>query len=66
MNALMWKNSFTERHLVFVDDLGITLIRPKTSGGEQCNGVMAESSHISATVILFLELQRKKQETAEQ
>lgn len=66
MNALMWKNSFTERHLVSVDDLGITLIRPVANAVEQCNGVMAEPSHISATVILFIELQRKRNKTANQ
>ncbi|KGN63503.1 probable phosphopantothenoylcysteine decarboxylase [Cucumis sativus] len=66
MNALMWNNSFTERHLVLVDDLGITLIRPVADGMERCNGVMAEPSHIYATVVLFMELQRKKNKTAHQ
>lgn len=64
MNALMWKNPFTEKHLSSVDDIGVTLIRPRLRDGEHCNGAMAEPGHISATVLLFLELQRKKQEAA--
>ncbi|XP_022933484.1 phosphopantothenoylcysteine decarboxylase-like [Cucurbita moschata] len=64
MSALMWNNSFTERHLVSVDDLGIALIRPKLSSGEQCNCAMAEPSLISSTVRLFLESRREQKETA--
>lgn len=63
MNALMWSNPFTEKHLVSVDDLGITLIRPNSSSGQPCNGAMAEPSMISATVLMFIESQRKKHET---
>ncbi|XP_022134699.1 probable phosphopantothenoylcysteine decarboxylase [Momordica charantia] len=59
MNALMWNNTFTERHLVSVDDLGITLIRPGSISGERCNGAMAEPTLISSTVRLFLESRRK-------
>ncbi|KAK9028832.1 hypothetical protein V6N11_025970 [Hibiscus sabdariffa] len=47
MNTLMWRNPFTKRHLMSVDELGVSLIPG--------NEAMAEPSQIYSTVILFLE-----------
>lgn len=58
MNTLMWKNPFTEKHLVSVDELGITMIRPvskRLACGDYGNGAMAEPSLINRTIRLFLE-----------
>ncbi|KAG7656864.1 Flavoprotein [Arabidopsis suecica] len=64
MNTLMWNNPFTERHLVLLDELGITLIPPikkKLACGDYGNGAMAEPSLIYSTVRLFWESQARKQ-----
>lgn len=56
MNTFMWKNPFTERHLMLIDDLGIILIPPVTKRlacGDYGNGAMAEPSLIFSTVRLF-------------
>ncbi|GAB4858859.1 Phosphopantothenoylcysteine decarboxylase [Ancistrocladus abbreviatus] len=58
MNTFMWNNPFTERHLVLIDELGITLIPPVTKRlacGDYGNGAMAEPSLIHSTVRLFLD-----------
>ncbi|CAI9780504.1 unnamed protein product [Fraxinus pennsylvanica] len=52
MNTLMWNNPFTERHLMTIDDLGISLIPPVTKRlacGDNGNGAMAEPSLIFST-----------------
>ncbi|EOA36423.1 hypothetical protein CARUB_v10010940mg [Capsella rubella] len=64
MNTLMWNNPFTERHLVLLDEIGITLIPPikkKLACGDYGNGAMAEPSLIYSTVRLFWESQAHKQ-----
>ncbi|XP_062116058.1 uncharacterized protein LOC133830149 [Humulus lupulus] len=58
MNTLMWTNPFTERHLMALDELGITLICPvskRLACGDIGNGAMAEPSLIYSTVRLFAE-----------
>ncbi|KAM7264773.1 hypothetical protein ACFE04_002456 [Oxalis oulophora] len=58
MNTFMWTNPFTERHLMTIDELGITLIPPvtkKLACGDYGNGAMAEPSLIYNTVRLFVE-----------
>lgn len=58
MNTFMWKNPFTERHLMSIDELGISLIPPvtkKLACGDYGNGAMAEPSLIYQTVRLFCE-----------
>ncbi|KAL5748261.1 hypothetical protein ACOSP7_025294 [Xanthoceras sorbifolium] len=58
MNTFMWTNPFTERHLMTIDELGITLIPPVTrrlACGDYGNGAMAEPSLIYSTVRLFFE-----------
>ncbi|KAK2648049.1 hypothetical protein Ddye_015538 [Dipteronia dyeriana] len=58
MNTFMWTNPFTERHLMTIDELGITLIPPVTKRlacGDYGNGAMAEPSLIYSTVRLFFE-----------
>ncbi|KAJ8452799.1 hypothetical protein Cgig2_014562 [Carnegiea gigantea] len=58
MNTFMWSNPFTEKHLVSIDELGITLIPPVTKRlacGDYGNGAMAEPSLIYKTIRLFLE-----------
>ncbi|KAL6973101.1 Phosphopantothenoylcysteine decarboxylase [Sarracenia purpurea var. burkii] len=58
MNTFMWNNPFTERHLVLIDELGISLIPPVTKRlacRDYGNGAMAEPSLIFSTVRLFLE-----------
>ncbi|XP_057970436.1 probable phosphopantothenoylcysteine decarboxylase [Malania oleifera] len=58
MNTFMWTNPFTERHLITVDELGISLIPPvskRLACGDYGNGAMAEPSLIYSTVRLFLE-----------
>ncbi|KAE9453698.1 hypothetical protein RHGRI_035006 [Rhododendron griersonianum] len=58
MNTFMWNNPFTERHLMLIDELGITLIPPvpkRLACGDYGNGAMAEPSLIFSTVRLFLE-----------
>ncbi|GFZ07873.1 HAL3-like protein A [Actinidia rufa] len=58
MNTFMWNNPFTERHLMLIDELGISLIPPATKRlacGDYGNGAMAEPSLVFSTVRLFLE-----------
>ncbi|KAL8226032.1 hypothetical protein R6Q57_018589 [Mikania cordata] len=58
MNTHMWMNPFTERHLMTVDELGITLIPPvskRLACGDYGTGAMAEPSLIHSTVRLFME-----------
>lgn len=58
MNTLMWNNPFTERHLMIIDELGISLIPPvskRLACGDYGNGAMAEPSLIFSTVRLFYE-----------
>ncbi|RDY02986.1 Phosphopantothenoylcysteine decarboxylase, partial [Mucuna pruriens] len=65
MNTFMWNNPFTERHLIAIDELGISLIPPVTKRlacGDYGNGAMAEPSTIYSTVRLFYE-SKAQQET---
>ncbi|KAI4318934.1 hypothetical protein MLD38_032587 [Melastoma candidum] len=58
MNTFMWTNPFTERHLMSIDELGISLIPPVTKRlacGDYGNGAMAEPSLIYSTVRIFFE-----------
>ncbi|KAK8580904.1 hypothetical protein V6N13_143961 [Hibiscus sabdariffa] len=58
MNTFMWSNPFTEKHLMTIDELGISLIPPVSkllACGDYGNGAMAEPSQIHSTVRLFLE-----------
>ncbi|CAN1239541.1 Probable phosphopantothenoylcysteine decarboxylase [Linum grandiflorum] len=58
MNTFMWRNPFTERHLIVVDEIGITMIAPvskKLACGDYGTGAMAEPSAINSTVRLFLQ-----------
>ncbi|KAF5808629.1 putative phosphopantothenoylcysteine decarboxylase [Helianthus annuus] len=58
MNTYMWTNPFTERHLMTVDELGMTLIPPvsnRLACGDYGTGAMAEPSLIFSTVSLFME-----------
>lgn len=58
MNTYMWTNPFTERHLMTIDELGITLIPPvskRLACGDYGTGAMAEPSLIFSTVRLFME-----------
>lgn len=58
MNTFMWNNPFTERHLMSIDELGISLIPPvskRLACGDYGNGAMAEPSLIYSTVRLFAE-----------
>ncbi|KAI4316416.1 hypothetical protein L6164_024397 [Bauhinia variegata] len=58
MNTYMWNNPFTERHLISIDELGISLIPPvskRLACGDYGNGAMAEPSTIYSTVRLFFE-----------
>ncbi|XP_009627629.1 probable phosphopantothenoylcysteine decarboxylase [Nicotiana tomentosiformis] len=53
MNTFMWNNPFTERHLMIIDELGISLIPPvpkRLACGDYGNGAMAEPSLIFSTV----------------
>ncbi|XP_051139828.1 probable phosphopantothenoylcysteine decarboxylase [Andrographis paniculata] len=62
MNTFMWNNPFTERHLMVIDDLGISLIPPvmkRLACGDYGNGAMAEPSLIYSTVRLFHENREK-------
>ncbi|EOA31448.1 hypothetical protein CARUB_v10014631mg [Capsella rubella] len=64
MNTFMWNNPFTERHLLSLDELGITLIPPikkRLACGDYGNGAMAEPSLIYSTVRLFWESQAHQQ-----
>ncbi|KAL0361848.1 UNVERIFIED_CONTAM: Phosphopantothenoylcysteine decarboxylase [Sesamum radiatum] len=57
MNTFMWTNPFTERHLMVIDDLGISLIPPVTKRlacGDYGNGAMAEPSLIYSTVVALV------------
>ncbi|CAH9111388.1 unnamed protein product [Cuscuta europaea] len=58
MNTFMWTNSFTERHLMVMDEFGVSLIPPvskRLACGDYGNGAMAEPSLIFSTVRLFYE-----------
>ncbi|VFQ60080.1 unnamed protein product [Cuscuta campestris] len=58
MNTFMWTNPFTERHLMALDDFGISLIPPvskRLACGDYGNGAMAEPSLIFTTVRLLFE-----------
>ncbi|KAG6436002.1 hypothetical protein SASPL_100883 [Salvia splendens] len=49
MNSLMWNNPFTERHLMGIDDLGISLIPPvkkRLACGDYGYGAMAEPTRL--------------------
>ncbi|KAK4726389.1 hypothetical protein R3W88_031306 [Solanum pinnatisectum] len=57
MNSFMWYNPFTERHLMTIDELGISLIPPvskRLPSGDYVNGAMEEPSFIFSTVRLFV------------
>ncbi|KAI7732315.1 hypothetical protein M8C21_010054 [Ambrosia artemisiifolia] len=57
MNTYMWNNPFTERHLMTVDELGMTLIPPvskRLACGDYGIGAMAEPSLIFSTVSAFM------------
>ncbi|KAJ7945764.1 Phosphopantothenoylcysteine decarboxylase [Quillaja saponaria] len=56
MNTFMWNNPFSERHLMSIDELGISIIPPISKSlacGDYGNGAMAEPSQIYSTVRLF-------------
>ncbi|CAI8589981.1 unnamed protein product [Vicia faba] len=58
MNTFMWNNPFTEKHLISIEELGISLIPPVTKRlacGDYGNGAMAEPSTIYSSVKLFYE-----------
>ncbi|XP_022766431.1 phosphopantothenoylcysteine decarboxylase-like [Durio zibethinus] len=58
MNTFMWTNSFTEKNLMSIDELGASLIPPATERlacGDYGNGAMAEPSLIHSTIRLVLE-----------
>lgn len=58
MNTVMWRNPFTEQHLMAIDELGINLIPPVTKRlacGDYGTGAMAEPNYIYSTVRLFYE-----------
>ncbi|KAJ7966295.1 Phosphopantothenoylcysteine decarboxylase [Quillaja saponaria] len=58
MNTLMWQNSFTEKHLHTIDELGMSLILPVTNrldAGDHGKGAMAEPSLIYSTVRIYME-----------
>ncbi|GAB2269724.1 hypothetical protein Dimus_004646 [Dionaea muscipula] len=55
MNTLMWKNTFTEKQLVLIDELGVSLIPPVSNR-------MAEPFYINSTVRRFLELRCSRSE----
>ncbi|CAN1152393.1 Phosphopantothenoylcysteine decarboxylase [Linum perenne] len=55
MNTFMWNNPFTERHLVSIDEISISLIPP-------INGAMAEPFTINQTVRMFLEARKQQHE----
>ncbi|KAK7256663.1 hypothetical protein RIF29_30117 [Crotalaria pallida] len=59
MNFFMWDNSFTEKHIMSIDELGISLIPPvitRSACGKHGDCAMAEPSSIYKTVRLFYEL----------
>ncbi|KAJ1426800.1 Flavoprotein [Sesbania bispinosa] len=59
MNTLMWKNPFTERQCMCIDELGISLIPPvsrKSGSGEYDTGAMPEPSDIYSTVKAFYDI----------
>ncbi|XP_021823258.1 phosphopantothenoylcysteine decarboxylase-like, partial [Prunus avium] len=56
MNTLMWKNCFTERHIMSTGELGVSLIPPvprRLGCGDYGNRAMVEPSLIYYTVRLF-------------
>ncbi|CAN1297872.1 Probable phosphopantothenoylcysteine decarboxylase [Linum perenne] len=68
MNTFMWNNPFTERHLVSIDEIGISLIPPikKTLAcGDRGYGAMAEPFTIDQTVRMFLEHGSSSKKTME-
>ncbi|CAN0916281.1 Phosphopantothenoylcysteine decarboxylase [Linum grandiflorum] len=64
MNTFMWRNPFTERHLISVDEVGITMIPPvskKLACGDYGTGAMAEPSAINSSVRLFLQSKNQQE-----
>uniref|UniRef100_A0A1U7X9S7 phosphopantothenoylcysteine decarboxylase n=2 Tax=Nicotiana sylvestris TaxID=4096 RepID=A0A1U7X9S7_NICSY len=60
MNTLMWNNPFTEKHLMVIDELGISLIPPvskRLACGDYGNGAMAEPSLIYQAVRIYYDAQ---------
>ncbi|KAH7858122.1 hypothetical protein Vadar_020242 [Vaccinium darrowii] len=58
MNIFTWNNPFTERYLMLIDELGITLVPPmskRLACDDYGNGAMAEPSLILSTLRPFLE-----------
>ncbi|EEF51864.1 phosphopentothenoylcysteine decarboxylase, putative [Ricinus communis] len=58
MNTFMWDNALTERHLEWIDELGINLIRPVTKRlvcGDYGDGAIAETSRIYSNIRVNLE-----------
>ncbi|ONH94994.1 hypothetical protein PRUPE_7G044900, partial [Prunus persica] len=56
MSTLMWKNRFTEGHIMSTGELGVSLTPPVTrrlACGDYGNGAIAEPSLIYYTVRLF-------------
>ncbi|XP_010537498.1 PREDICTED: probable phosphopantothenoylcysteine decarboxylase isoform X2 [Tarenaya hassleriana] len=51
MNPSMWSNSFTEKHKASLEEMGINLILPMSSGSSS-TGSMADISHIYNTIRL--------------
>ncbi|KAG8652214.1 phosphopantothenoylcysteine decarboxylase [Manihot esculenta] len=62
MHTFMWTNFFTERHLMSLDEQGISLIAPVTrrlASGDYGTGAMAEPSLISTTILINLQSRNK-------
>ncbi|KAE9622056.1 hypothetical protein Lal_00032441 [Lupinus albus] len=59
MNHFMWENSFTEKQIMSIDELGICLIPPvitRLACGKLSDCAMAEPSSIYSTVRRFYEI----------
>ncbi|KAL1360267.1 hypothetical protein HN51_005627 [Arachis hypogaea] len=56
MNTLMWKNPFSEKHCIAIEDLGINLVPPPSGN----NPEMADPSVIYSTVRLSYDSKMKK------
>ncbi|CAI9761313.1 unnamed protein product [Fraxinus pennsylvanica] len=57
MNPFTWTNSFTEQHLMVIDELGAALIPPEKKtlpNGDYGNGAMADLSVILSAVRIYL------------
>ncbi|XP_030442819.1 probable phosphopantothenoylcysteine decarboxylase [Syzygium oleosum] len=57
MNAFLWRNPFTERHLMSLDELGIALIPPISTShmGDHQTGAMAPLSTIESAIKVYHE-----------